>query len=95
MSTEQHIEKLERDALDSWSGGNARAYLMHADSNITYFDDIGANFGLQGIDAVKSHFDNFADEVPAHNYELSDINAQVLDSTAILSYTTSALSVRW
>lgn len=86
MSTAQHILALERQALDQWSGGNAMQYYMHADEGITYFDDIGANRGLHGLDALKAHASAFADQVPAHRYELQGEQVQVYGDTAVLSY---------
>ena len=84
MTTEERIIALEHDALSYWSGGNAVGYLLHAADDVTYFDDIGANRGLIGLDAVTAHFKVIAEMLPVHKYELEGTNVQVMDNTAVL-----------
>jgi len=86
MTTQEHIIALEREALDGWSGGNAVKYLVHAADDITYFDDIGANTGLTGIDAVTEHFHVVASMVPEHHYEMVGTNFQDLGDNIVLMF---------
>jgi len=86
MTTKEQVLALEYEAIAHWAGGNALGYLMHAADDLTYFDDIGANRGLVGLEAVTSHFKVIAEMVPEHNYKLSGINMQILGITAVLMY---------
>ena len=86
MDLSDQILQLEKEALAGWAGGKAMEYLLHAADDITYFDDIGANTGLVGLDAVTEHFGNIAPMLDAHKYEMVGEQVQVFGNTAVLSY---------
>lgn len=86
MSIDHEILTLEREALDNWSSGNVPGYLKHAASDMTYFDDIGAQNGVIGLEAVQGYAENIASMVPEHKYKIIKPNIQMLGDVAILTF---------
>ena len=66
MSTQETILSLEREALNHWADGDVMEYLKNYADDATYCDDIGAQGGLVGIEAIKSYAGNLVGQIPRH-----------------------------
>jgi len=87
MKTQEYIAKLETEALNNWSGGNVPGYFVHAASDIIYFDDIGAQGGIVGIDKLLAYAESINSMIPKHNYEVVQRNVQLIgDHVAVHSF---------
>ena len=87
MDAQDQVISLEREALDQWAAGKPSNYLKHAHDDITYYDDIGAQSGLQGLEAVRSYATAALDgNIPPHQYEMLNTHVQHYDNTGILTY---------
>jgi len=85
METFEIILSLEREALDNWSNGNPHGYLKHAASDITYFDDIGAQNRL-GLESWDTYAKTLKEMIPPHKYQMVEPKTQVYGDTVILTY---------
>ena len=83
--TEQAILAQERRALDQWAQGNPLGYLDIDAGDVTYFDDIGANSRIDGIEAMRDYFTSLKGKIPAHRYEVVDPKVQVYGDIGILT----------
>jgi hypothetical protein len=90
---EQTILALEKKALDSWAKGDPIGFSHNFSEDATYFDDIGAQIRLDGIEELKKYFETLKGKIPPHNYKISDSKIQVYSNIAILTlrYNTSSL----
>ena len=52
---EQAILQQERQTLDQWAAGNPLGYLNVDASDVTYFDDIGAQSRVDGLEAMRTY----------------------------------------
>lgn len=89
MSNQDAVEAIlaiERSALDRWSQGDPLGYLeVHAE-DVTYFDDIGAQTRIDGVDALREYFRNTLEgNLPPHEYELVNPRVQLYGDTGILT----------
>jgi len=84
-NTEQAILAQERRALDRWAQGNPLGYLDIDADDVTYFDDIGAQSRIDGIEAMRNYFTSLKGKVPAHRYEVVDPKVQVYGDIGILT----------
>ena len=82
---EEIILSLESNALNSWSKGDPIGYSENFADDVTYFDDIGAQTRLDGIEEVKKYFLSLKGKIPSHNYEIKDYKVQVYGVVAILT----------
>lgn len=80
------ILSLEREALDNWSTGNPHGYMKHAANDITYFDDIGAQNRMEGLEAWDTYAKTLKEMIPPHEYKMFEPKVQVYGDTAILTY---------
>lgn len=79
------ILALERQGLDNWSKGDPLGYSINFSKDITYFDDIGAQSRLEGLEEVQNYLKSLDGKIPPHNYELIDPYVQVYGEIAILT----------
>lgn len=86
MNTSEIILSHEREALDNWSNGNPHGYFKHAANDITYFDDIGAQNRMEGLEAWDTYAKTLKEMIPPHKYEMVNPLVQVYGDMAILSY---------
>ncbi len=86
METKEKIQELERTALDNWAKGDVPGYLVHATSDIIYFDDIGAQEGISGLENALGYAKNISAMIPEHQYEMVDSIVQDLGTTAVHSF---------
>jgi ketosteroid isomerase-like protein len=84
-NAEQAILAQERRALDQWAAGNPLGYLDVDASDVTYFDDIGAQSRVDGLDAMRTYFTSLNGKIPAHRYELVDPKIQMYGDIGILT----------
>ena len=81
----QAILAQERRALDHWAAGNPLGYLDVDAADVTYFDDIGAQSRVEGIEAMRSYFTSLKGKIPPHKYEIVDPKVQVYGDIGILT----------
>jgi ketosteroid isomerase-like protein len=84
-SPEEAILEKERAALDRWSSGNPVGYAASAAEDITYFDDIGAQTRLNGLQSCRAYLSTLEGQIPAHSYEIVDTKVQVYGDVGILT----------
>jgi ketosteroid isomerase-like protein len=86
QNAQSEIIALERSALDQWAKGNASGYIQNAAEDFTYFDDIAAQGGVDGIDAARKYFATLNGKIPPHTYEMVNARVQVYDDIGILTF---------
>ena len=86
QSAEEAILAAEHRALERWSQGDPLGYSNAAAPDITYFDDIGAQLRVEGIDAVREYLASLQGQIPIHSYEVVDPKVQVLGDVGILTF---------
>lgn len=84
-NAEETILAQERDALDRWSNGDPKGYAQSAADDVTYFDDIGAQARVDGIQALRDYLSGLQGQIPAHAYEIVDPRIQVYGDVGILT----------
>lgn len=82
---EKTVLSLEKKALDSWSNGDPVSFYKNFAPDATYFDDVGAQMGLNSNAELKKYFKSLEGKIPAHTYELESPKVQVYDDIAILT----------
>ncbi len=85
MEVEKTIIDLEKEALNEWSGGDAKGYLINGTEDTTYCDNLGAELVI-GRENVLNYVGKMFADLPEHKYEMANIHVQHYDNTAILSY---------
>jgi len=85
-NAEQEIIALERSVLDQWSQGNPLGYVNNAADDFTYFDDIGAQSRIEGLEAARKYFSDLKGKIPPHTYEIVRSKVQVYDDIGILTF---------
>ena len=90
---ERIIITLEKKALDSWAKGDPVGFSYNFSEDATYFDDIGAQMRLDGIEEINNYFETLQGKIPPHNYKIVDSKTQVYGDIAIrtLWYNSSTL----
>src|SRR5262245_16215742 len=81
----QAILAQEKHALDQWSQGNAPGYLDVDAQDVTYFDDIGAQTRLDGIEEMQTYLTALKGKVPPHHYEIDDSKVQLYGDVGVLT----------
>jgi ketosteroid isomerase-like protein len=84
-SDAQAILDRERAALDKWAQGRAAQYYEGWADDVTYFDDIGAQRRIDGLEALRTYGASLDGKVPPHRYELLDPKVQMMDDVAIVT----------
>ena len=84
-TVEEAILTQARRELDEWSEGNPQGYGSSAADDVTYFDNIGAQTRLDGVQAFREYLAALQGQVPEHNYEIVDPKVQVYGDIGILS----------
>lgn len=80
------ILDLEKDALNGWAEGSVYNYTKNFADDVIYIDDIAAQDGIQGIEAVQTYAKSIDSTgmITKHKYELDKVNIQVFDKRAII-----------
>ncbi len=86
MGAIEKVIALEKEALDGWSSGNALEYGIHAHPEQTYFDNLGAQHTVAGIENIRKYVSNAFAELVEHQYEMVDLKARQYGDTVILTY---------
>ena len=76
----------ERSALERWSAGDPVGYGGRADDDIVYYDDIGAQNRVVGIEAVRAYTKSLEGQIPPHDYEMVDPHVQMSGEVGVLSF---------
>ena len=84
-SAEQTILAMERQGLDRWAQGDPLGMSDNFADDITYFDDIGAQTRLDGLEEMQKYLSSLDGKIPPHSYELIDPKVQVYGDIAILT----------
>ena len=82
---EQAILAQERRALDRWAQGDPLGYLDIDADDVTYFDDIGAQSRVNGIEPMREYLTSLKGKTPPHKYEVVDPKVQVYGDIGILT----------
>jgi ketosteroid isomerase-like protein len=85
-SAEEAILAEEHRALERWSQGDPLGYSHAAAPDITYFDDIGAQLRVEGIEALREYLTSLQGKIPVHSYAVVDPKVQVLGDVGILTF---------
>ncbi len=101
QSVDATIVALERGAMDRWAKGDPSGFLELMAPDVTVFDAFTAR-RLDGIDAVRTHYQAFVGRVSIPRYEFQDPKVQLVgDSAAVLTYnfvaygTSNEVTSRW
>ncbi len=86
---QQTILDLERRALERWSAGDPMGYVQAAADDLTYFDDIGAQSRVDGIEAIREYLSALQGQIPPHEYEIVNPRVQLYGEIGILTLTYS------
>jgi len=84
-TTLQTVLARERQALDRWAQGDPLGYLEIDAEEITYFDDIGAQERIDGIEEMRNYFATLVGKVSPHRYEIEDPKLQLFGDVAVLT----------
>ena len=84
-NAEDAILAQERAALERWSAGDPLGYARFAADDVTYFDFIGAEVRVDGIQAFRNYLSALLGQFPAHTYEIVDPKVQVYGDVGILT----------
>ena len=84
-NAEQEIIALEHNALGKWSQGNTLGYVDIADDDITYFDDIGGQSRIDGLDSMRKYLASLEGKVAPHKYDMVNPKVQVYGEIGILT----------
>jgi ketosteroid isomerase-like protein len=84
-TAEEVILTQERAALDRWSAGDLVGYVQDGAPDLTYFDDIGAQALVDGLDAVKDYLKTLEGQIPVHRYEVEDPKVQLYGDVGVLT----------
>ena len=82
---EETILALARSELDHWSDGDTIGYAQSAADDVTYFDNLGAQVRVDGIQAFREYLTALQGQVPKHTYEFINPKVQVYGEIGILS----------
>lgn len=84
-NAEEAILAQARVELDSWSAGDTLGYAQSAADDVTYFDFIGAQALVDGIQAFRDYLSGLQGSFPVHTYEIVDPKVQVYGDVGILT----------
>jgi ketosteroid isomerase-like protein len=82
-NVEQAILAKERQSLDRWSAGDPLGYAEGFAEDVSYFDDIGAQTRIDGLEELQSYLTSLVGQVPPHSYEIVNHRVQVYGDVAI------------
>ena len=93
-----HILGLERAALERWGRGDPDGFLEITADDVSYFDPF-IERRLDGIDALRSWYDQIRGNVGIDHFEIIDPRLQVNDNLAVLTFQFASQgtegSMRW
>ena len=84
-NAEEAILALERVALDIYSAGDPQGYAQSSTDDVTYFDFIGAEVRVDGIQALRDYLSKLQVDFPVHTYEIVNPKVQVYGDVGILT----------
>lgn len=79
------LEKIEM-ANEKWANGDPMGFVEVAANDITWMDDLAAQFPISGKDSLEAYLENFKGQIPPHEHELSDFAFQFYDDIVIVTY---------
>lgn len=79
------LEKIEY-ANDKWASGDPSGFVETAANDITWMDDLAAQFPVSSKDSLKAYLENFQGMIPPHEHKLSDMIFQYYDDIVIITY---------
>jgi ketosteroid isomerase-like protein len=85
VNPEETILALARSDLDRWSDGDTIGYAQSAADDVTYFDNLGAQARVDGIQAFREYLTALQGQIPKHTYEFVNPKVQVYGEVGILS----------
>jgi ketosteroid isomerase-like protein len=84
-NSEAAILAQARSELDCWSNGDTIGYGQSAADDVTYFDNLGAQTLIDGIQAFSEYLSALVGQIPKHTYEIVDPKVQMYGDIGILS----------
>ena len=82
-NVEQAIIAKEHQSLDRWSAGDFLGFTEGFAEDVTYFDDIGAQTRMDGLEELREYLTSILDLAQPHSYEIVDHKVQVYGDVAI------------
>ena len=82
-NVEQTILAKEHQWLDRWAAGDPLGILEVCADDVTYFEDIGAETRVDGLEEMRNYITSLAGTYPPHSYEIVDPKVQVYGDIAI------------
>jgi len=79
------IIDLEKKALERWNNGDPGGYLDASASDVVYFDPFTEQ-RLDGIDALRKHYEPIWGQVKVTSYELKNPKVHATDGMAVLTF---------
>jgi ketosteroid isomerase-like protein len=79
------MEKIKA-ANDRWASGDPTGFLDCAAPDITWMDDLGATYPVQGYDSLKTYLESFKGQIPPHQHELQVPMFQNYGDMVIVTY---------
>jgi len=80
---ENTILAKERQALDRWAAGDPVGFSEGFADDVTYFDDIGGQTRIDGLEELRNYLKSLEGIVTPHSYEVVDPAVQVYGDVAI------------
>ncbi len=85
VGVEATITGMEREALDRWARGDPSGFLEISAPEVVYFDPFVSR-RLDGIDALKAHYEGLRGTILLDGYELLNPKVQVSGEVAVLTF---------
>src|SRR5512133_1852461 len=79
------ILNMERRALDRWGKGDPDGFLEICDPDVVYFDPFTER-RLDGIEALRTLYDNFRGKIQIDSYDILNPKAEVCGDVAVLTF---------
>ena len=73
-------------ANDRWASGDPMGFVDCAAPDIVWIDDLAAQNGVSGKEALSAYLENFKGQIPAHQHELLNPGFQHFEDIVIVSY---------
>lgn len=81
----QAIIGMEREALDRWGRGDPSGFLEISAPDVVYFDPFQPR-RLNGLDALRAHYESLRGRVSVARYELIEPHVQLAADMAVLTF---------
>jgi len=73
-------------ANDRWASGDPMGFVDCAAEDIVWIDDLSAQNGVSGKEALGAYLQNFKGQIPPHQHELLDQQFQHYDDMVVVYY---------